>query len=465
LRINQCLKEFINKKEQYLKNILSLSFYQNLLTMKKIITSLIISLLIFNSAAQKDQDIQKQIPGLVKTYRYLHQHPELSYMENKTAELLAKKMRKLGFEVTENFGGTGVVAILHNGNGPKILIRTDMDALPIYEKTGLPFASTVTQTDIEGKEQPVMHACGHDLHMSVWLGTAEYLSKHKDEWKGSLMMIAQPAEERGGGAKAMLEAGLYKKFFVPDYALAEHVTPALPAGMIGYRKGYAMANVDMAKMTIKGKGGHGAYPHKTIDPITMAAYYITDLQTIVSREVSPIESAVVTVGSIHGGTKGNIIPSEVKLEFTIRSYKDRVRKQVLDAMQRKANAIALSFNVPKEDYPVLQLSDTYTPALYNNPQLVTKITGEWKKAFGEKRIVEVPPVMGGEDFARYGKTKEKVPVFMFGLGAMNPQTFQSYLNQNKKLPSLHSDSVILDPAPALATGIKAFVIAVKTLGE
>ena len=433
--------------------------------MKKYLLIFAFSLFIFSSFAQNEQDINKQIPKLVKTYQYLHTHPELSYMENNTSKFLAAKMRKLGFDVTENFGGTGIVAILKNGKGPKILIRTDMDALPIREKTGLPFASTVTQTDIEGKEQPVMHACGHDLHMSVWLGTAEYLAKHQDEWKGSLMMIAQPAEERGGGAKAMLEAGLYSKFFVPDYALAEHVTPALPAGMIGYRKGYAMANVDMAKMTIKGKGGHGAYPDKTIDPITMAAYYITDLQSIVSREISPVEAAVVTVGSIHGGTKGNIIPSEVELEFTIRSYKDNVRKKLLESMQRKANAIALSFNVPKEDYPVLKLSDTYTPSLYNNPVLVDKVTSAWKQYFGENKIVEVPPVMGGEDFARYGKTKEKVPVFMFGLGALNPEKFAEYKQEGKTMPSLHNDKLVLDPAPALQTGIKAFVIAVKTLGE
>ncbi len=415
------------------------------------------------SLAQDPKDIEKQIPELVKTYQYLHSHPELSYMERNTSRLLANKMRKSGFEVTENFGGTGIVAILKNGKGPKILIRTDMDALPILEKTGLPFKSTVKQIDVEGVKQPVMHACGHDLHMSVWLGTGEYLAKHKDEWKGTLMMIAQPAEERGGGAKAMLDDGLYQKFFVPDYALAEHVSSALPAGKIGYCPGYAMANVDMVRMTLKGKGGHGAYPHKTIDPVTMAAYYITELQTIVSREVSPVDAAVVTVGSIHGGTKGNIIPSEVNLEFTIRSYKDNVRKQVLEAMQRKADAIALSFNVPKEDYPVLELKDTYTPALYNDPQLTGKVVDAFKINFGESNIIKNPPVMGGEDFARYGKTKEKVPVFMFQLGAVNPQTFEKYVKENKRLPSLHSDKVVLDPAPALQTGIRAFVIAVKTL--
>jgi len=428
-------------------------------------TKILLIILIWTniSFGQNTKDIQKEVPELVKFYKHLHQNPELSFMEFKTSKFLAKKMRDLGFEVTENFGGTGIVAILKNGRGPKILIRTDMDALPILEKTGLEFASQVKQKDVEGIEQPVMHACGHDMHMTVWYGTAKYLATHKNEWKGTIMMIGQPAEERGGGSKAMLDAGLYKKFFVPDYALALHVNSGLPAGKISYCPGFAMANVDMARMTIKGQGGHGAYPHLTIDPVAMSAYYITELQSIVSREISPVDPAVVTVGSIHGGTKGNIIPSEVNLEFTIRSYKDDVRDKVLKAMQRKANAIAMSFNVPKEDYPVLKLKDTYTPALYNDPKLTEKIVKVFEKTFGKENVIKTEPTMGGEDFGRYGRTKEKVPILMFFLGAVNPDKYEQYKKEGKRLPSLHSDKVVLYPAKTAETGVKAFVSAIEFL--
>ena len=415
--------------------------------------------------AQNKDDIRKMLPELTKIYKHIHQNPELSFMEFNTSKLLANKMRSYGFKVTENFGGTGIVAVLKNGKGPKILIRTDMDALPILEKTGVSFASKVRQKDIDGIERPVMHACGHDIHMSVWLGTAKYLATHKNEWHGTLMMIGQPAEERGGGSDAMLKAGLYQKFFVPDYALAFHVKSSLPTGKIGYCPGYAMANVDMAEMTLKGRGGHGAYPHKTIDPIAMSAQFISDIQNIVSREISPTDPAVVTVGSIHGGTKGNIIPSEVKLEFTIRSYKDEVRDHLIKALQRKANAVAMSFNVPKEDYPVLKLRDTYTPALYNNPELVSKVVKNFKTYFGKENIIKTSPVMGGEDFGRFGKTKEHVPIFMFTVGIVNQDKYNRYQKEHKVLPSLHSDKVIPDPEPSIFTGISAMTNAVETLAK
>ena len=434
--------------------------------MKKLV--LFLNLLILTSIgvkAQKIKDIKKMLPELVKSYKYIHQHPELSYMEFKTSKLLADKMRSYGYKVTEHFGGTGIVAILKNGKGPKILIRTDMDALPILEKTGVPYASKVRQVDVEGVEQPVMHACGHDIHMNVWLGTAKYLATHKKEWRGTLMMIGQPAEERGGGADAMLKAGLYKKFFVPDYAIALHVNSSLEVGKISYCPGYAMANVDMAKMTFTGRGGHGAYPHKTIDPIAMSAQFITDLQNIVSREISPVDPAVVTVGSIHGGTKGNVIPTHVTLEFTIRSYTDEVRNHLLEAIQRKANAVAASFNVPKKDYPVLELRDTYTPSLYNNPELVNKVVNGFKKVFGENNIIKTKPVMGGEDFSRYGRTEEKVPVFMYGLGIVSLEKMEHAKKTGEKLPSLHSDLMIPDPEPSIFNGVKAMTNAVITLSK
>ncbi len=424
--------------------------------------------ILFSSAAifgQNEKDIKTYIPELLTTYKHLHQNPELSYLEKNTAKLLAKKMRSYGFKVTENFGGTGIVAILKNGKGPKILIRTDMDALPILEKTDVAYASKVKQKDIEGIERPVMHACGHDMHMSIWLGTAKYLANHKKEWKGSIMMIGQPAEERGGGSDAMLKAGLYQKFFIPDYALAIHIRSNLPAGTISYCPGYAMANVDMAQIKFIGRGGHGAYPHGTIDPIVMAAQFVTDMQTIVSREISPTDPAVVTVGSFHGGTKGNIIPSEVDLELTIRSYKDEVRNHIIKALQRKANAIAASYRVPKDKYPIVKLKDVYTPALYNNPELVQQIIPNFKKLFGNNKIIKAEPVMGGEDFGRFGKTKEKVPIFMFFVSVVNQAKYDSYKKAGKILPSLHSDLMIPDPEPSLETGIKAMVSAVKSLNK
>ncbi len=434
--------------------------------MKKILFSIgFILVLLQTTFGQNQKDIDKYVPELSQTYKYLHQHPELSFLEKKTAAYLAEKMRSYGFEVTENFGGTGIVAILKNGKGPKILIRTDMDALPILEKTGLPYASTVKQVDIEGIERPVMHACGHDMHMTVWLGTAQYLANHKNQWKGTLMMIGQPAEERGGGSDAMLKAGLYQKFFVPDYALALHVRSNKPAGTISYCPGYAMANVDMAQIKFTGQGGHGAYPHTTIDPIAMSAQFISNLQNIVSREIAPIDPAVITVGSIHGGTKGNIIPSEVNMELTIRSYKDEVRNHLIEAIQRKANATAASFGVPKDKYPVLKLKDTYTPALYNDPDLVDKIIKGFNKYFGQKNILKTEPTMGGEDFARYGKTPEKVPVFMFFLSAVNQNKYKQFQKEGKILPSLHSDSVVLDPEPTIKTGVAAMSNAVINLSN
>ncbi len=431
--------------------------------MKKIIIPIVVALLSISIKAQNGKDIKKYIPELTQTYKYLHQHPELSYLEKNTAKYLAKKMRSFGFDVTENFGGTSIVAILKNGKGPKILIRTDMDALPILEKTGLPYASKVKQVDIEGIERPVMHACGHDMHMTVWLGTAKYLSEHKDEWKGTLMMIGQQAEERGGGSIAMLNKGLYQKFFTPDYGLALHVRSDKPVGTIAYCPGYAMANVDMAEITFKGHGGHGAYPHKAIDPIAMSALFINDVQHIVSREIAPVDPAVITVGSIHGGTKGNVIPSEVKLELTIRSYTDEVRNHLIEGIKRKANAAAYSFNLPEDEYPVVKLKDVYTPALYNNPELVKTVTESMKKYFGDNNIIKVPPTMGGEDFGRFGKTKEKVPIFMFFLSTLNPEKYKEYQNKGVMPPSLHSDKVVLDPEPSIETGIKAMVNAVLSL--
>lgn len=431
--------------------------------MKKILLLILITNQLLLS--QNKSDIKSYLPQISESYLHLHRNPELSFKEIETSKYLSKIMKSFGFSVTETVGGTGIVAILKNGNGKKVLMRTDMDALPIDEKTGSVYKSNVKQIDIDGIERPVMHACGHDIHMSVWLGTAKYLANHKDEWNGTLMMIAQPAEERGGGAKAMIEDGLYSKFFVPDYAIALHVNSNLPVGNIGYKTGFSMANVDMAEITIIGKGGHGAYPHKTIDPIVMASQLVLDLQTIVSREISPIDPAVVTVGVFQGGTKGNIIPTKVKLALTIRSYKDDVRNHLIEAIKRKTKAIAISYGVKEKDFPIFKLRDTYTPALYNNPEFTNLIIKGFENYFGNDNINEVSAVMGGEDFSRYGKTKESVPIFMFSLGVVNKTLFEQYSREGKKLPSIHSDKFLPDYEPSIEMGIKAMTNAIINISS
>ena len=290
------------------------------------ISTAVLAATLFVSSAQAED--------LVKLYKYLHANPELSLMETKTAALLAGKLDKLGFEVTENVGGTGVVAVMKNGDGPTVMIRADMDALPVKEQTGVDYASTVITKNRDGIEKPAMHACGHDIHMTVLIGTAKELVAEKANWSGTLVMILQPAEELGLGARMMLEDGLFTRFPRPDYNLALHDNPALAAGKVGIVPGYALANVDSVDITVRGIGGHGAYPHTTKDPIVLAAQLVTAMQTIVSRETSPLDSAVLTVGSIHGGSKHNIISDEVKLQLTLRSYKDDVRMNTINSIKR-----------------------------------------------------------------------------------------------------------------------------------
>ena len=295
--------------------------------------------------------VQKDYAYLESLYKHCHRNPELSFYEKETAARMAAELRQIGFEVTEGVGGYGVVGVLRNGEGPTVLVRADMDALPIEEATGLPYASEVTTKDEAGMEVGVMHACGHDVHMTVWTGTARQLAERKDEWSGTLLFIGQPAEERAGGAKAMLNDGLYERFPVPDHALALHVSANLEAGTVGYCPEYALANVDMMDITVYGRGGHGAYPHTTIDPVTLASRMVVALQTVVSREISPLEPAVVTVGAIHGGTKGNVIPDQVELQLTLRSYTDEVRQAVIDKIKRICNGVAMSAGLPEDTIP------------------------------------------------------------------------------------------------------------------
>jgi hippurate hydrolase len=393
-------------------------------------------------------------------YKHLHTHPELSLKEEATSARLAEELKKVGFEVTTGVGGTGIVGVLENGKGPTVLVRTDMDALPVTEQTGLSYASKVRVRDKAGNDVGVMHACGHDMHMTCFIGVARVLAGMKDSWQGTLVFIGQPAEEIGAGARAMLEAGLFKKFPRPDYCLALHCDARHAYGHIAYTDGLALANVDSVDITVRGKGGHGAAPHTTIDPIVLAARIVLDLQTIVSRETNPTDPAVVTVGSIHGGTKHNIIPGEVKLQLTVRTTKDAVRKHTLEAIERIAKAAAMGAGAPE---PVVKVDPgEFTPALVNESKLTQKTVALFKEALGADKIHERPPVLGGEDFSRYGR--EGVPIFMYFLGTLPPERVaESEREDAKPLPSLHSDQYYPIPDPSIKTGVLTMSLAVLNL--
>jgi amidohydrolase len=407
----------------------------------------------------KDQ-IESEFADLQSLYLFLHKHPELSLQEAATSAKLAETMKGLGFDVTTGIGGNGIVCLYKNGEGPTIMVRTDMDALPVIEKTGRPYASTTVVRDRAGQTVGVMHACGHDMHMTVWVGAARTLVALKDRWKGTLMFIGQPAEEIGSGARMMLEAGLFKKFPKPDYALALHCDSLQRAGHLNFTEGLAMANVDSVDIVVKGKGGHGAAPHTTIDPIVLAARMILDFQTIVSREINPTDPAVVTVGSIHGGTKHNIIPDEVKLQITVRSTKDEVRVHILEAIKRIAKADAEGARAPEPDVSV-NMSE-FTPALHNDSKLTRKIVALFEESLGKDKVHERPPLLGGEDFARYGR--EGVPIFMYFLGTMD----EARWDDSKKpggtpLPSLHSDHFWPEIEPSIRTGVYTMSMAAMQL--
>jgi hippurate hydrolase len=407
-----------------------------------------------------DQHVAAQLSDLQELYKHLHRNPELSLQEFRTSARLAQELSKLGFTVTSKVGGTGVVGVLENGKGPTVLVRTDMDALPVTEKTGLEYASKVRARDRHGNEVGVMHACGHDMHMTCWVGTARVLAAMKDRWKGTLVFIGQPAEEIGTGAREMLKDGLFKRFPKPDYCLALHCDALGPHGAVAYTEGLALANVDSVDITVKGKGGHGASPHMTIDPVVLAARIILDLQTLVSRETSPTDPAVVTVGSIHGGTKHNIIPDEVKLQLTVRSTKDSVRKHLLDGIRRVAEGCAKAANAPMPEVKVDE--SEFTPAMYNEPALTRKTVALFKELLGAGRVRERPPIMGGEDFSRYAR--EGVPAFLYFLGTVAPEKFEaSQKPGGEPLPSLHSDRFAPVMTPSIKTGVRTMSMAALNL--
>ena len=400
---------------------------------------------------------------LLSLYKDLHANPELSYQEFETSEKLANLLESIGYEVTRNVGGNGVVALLKNGNGKNIMFRADMDGLPVEEKTGARYASQKKVTNLDGEEVFTMHACGHDVHMTVLIGVAEYLFENKSEWQGNLILVLEPAEEVSGGARNMIKDGLFTRFPRPDYNLAFHVNAGMQTGKVGFLPGWAMANVDSVDITVKGIGGHGAYPHTTKDPIVIAANIVTQLQTIVSRQIAPTDPAVVTVGSIHGGTKHNVIPNEVKLQLTLRSYTDEVRNETISSIKKIVKGSAISAGLSEENYPVIEIKDEYTPAVFNNPSLVEKIQKSFVKSLGEKNVIKVSPVMGGEDFGMFGRVEPIIPTALFWLGAVNTKVYEKAQKEDLILPSLHSDLFLPDAEPAIATGVKAMTSAILDL--
>jgi hippurate hydrolase len=409
--------------------------------------------------SQVHAKIDAELPSLEKLYTHLHGHPELSYQEEQTAGRLARELKELGFEVTQKVGGHGVVAVLRNGDGPTVMIRTDMDALPVIEKTGVPYASTARTRDKDGREVGIMHACGHDMHMTCWVGTARVLAALKPQWKGTLVFIGQPAEEVGAGARMMLEDGLFKRFPRPDFCLGLHCNPQLPYGHISYSEGLLLANVDSVDITVKGRGGHGSAPQTTIDPIVIGARIVLDLQTLVSRENNPFDPVVVTVGSFHGGTVHNIIPSEAKLQLTVRTLRDDVRKKVLEGIERIAKAAAQAAGAPA---PIVTLrQESYTPALTNNPELARKTAKLFRETLGDGKVHEQGPILGGEDFSRYGLAG--VPIFFYFLGTVPPDRVAAAAKGGPPLPSLHSDLYYPTPAPSIRTGVLTMSLAALNL--
>lgn len=399
-------------------------------------------------------EAKKQTEYAFKLCKQLHQNPELSFQEFETSKQMAAELKNAGFEVTKNVGGNNVVGVLKNGEGPVIMIRTDMDALPVEEKTGFDFASTKTAENTNGDKVSVMHACGHDIHMSTWTGTVRALVALKKEWKGTLLVIAQQAEEFSGGAGAAIDAGLFKKFPKPDFALAYHINPELESGTIGLVGGPVFAGVKTAEITVYGKGGHGAYPEKCIDPIVIASRIVLDLQTIVSREISPLEPIVVTVGSIHGGTRPNIIPDEVKMELTLRYYSDEAIKKVISAIKRISRSAAETAGMPNDKLPLVSVSPVETPPVLNNSELSKKINGFATEIIGANNIVETSPAMVGEDFGKYGRTPENIPICLIWLGSTSPDLMKELMAKGEKPAPLHSPNLNPDYEKTIQTGIE-----------
>ncbi|MEM9169102.1 MAG: amidohydrolase [Pseudomonadota bacterium] len=433
--------------------------------------------------ASLEDAVAADYPYVEALYKYLHANPELSFKEEKTAARLAEELRGLGFTVTEKVGsawtiakarsnagevrdgvdGYGLVGVLENGPGPTLLIRTDMDALPLKEKTGVDYASTVVDVDYRGVEAPVMHACAHDTHMAIWVGVARRLVAMKDAWAGTLVMVAQPAEELGLGALAMIDDGLFTKFPRPDYNLALHTFGGLPAGQIYQTEGFALANVDSVDIFVRGVGGHGSRPHTAKDPIVIGAQIVNALQTLVSREVSALDSAVVTVGAFNAGFKHNIIPDEAHLQITVRSYKQSVREQLIAGIKRIAEAQARSAGVPEDKMPRVVVDADPLIATYNHPDLTRRIAATVTRELGDGAVSPREPIMGGEDFAYFGTQAPEIPSVMFFLGGTDPAEIAKYEKVGMKSPSNHSPLFAPDPEPTLTAGVRAMTAAALDL--
>ncbi len=421
--------------------------------MKNLLPTVALAALIAAAPAHADplsDAVAADMPSLVAIYRDLHVHPELSGKEQRSAQIMAAEAKKAGFEVTSGVGGTGVVAVMKNGPGPVLLLRADMDALPVSEETGLAFAS---------QTKGVMHACGHDTHMAAWIGIARRLAALKGSWSGTLVMIGQPAEEIGQGARAMLRDGLYSRFPKPSTTIAFHDSASLPAGAIGYVDGYTMANVDSVDVLVKGVGGHGAYPHLAKDPIVIASRIVTTLQTLVSREIDPLESGVVTVGSFQAGTKHNIIPPEARLQLTVRSYTPEVRKHLLDGIARIAKGEGIAAGLTDDKLPVVTHQDQNTPATFNTHDITARMAGVFANRFGKERVVPVKPQMGGEDFSEYYLADRSIQTLLFWVGGVPRAKWDAAQGDITQLPSLHSPLWAPDADAVISTAVEAMTTA------
>ena len=404
--------------------------------------------------------LDRVYPKLDALYQDLHRNPELSKHEEKTAAKMAARLRELGFQVTEHVGGTGIVGVLRNGNGPTVLVRTDMDALPLKEKTGLPYASTVVTKNEAGEATPVMHACGHDIHMASWVGAAALLSQVKNSWQGTLVFVGQPAEETVSGAEAMVKDGLFTRFPKPDFVLGLHDTNFIPAGHVGLVSGPASAASNAVDITFFGRSGHGAAPHRAIDPIVMASGTVMALQTLVSRENNPFEAAVVTVGTFRSGTKRNIIPEEARLELTVRSYKPEVQKRLLAGIERIAKAQALSAGAPREP-KVVVLAEEASEVVVNDPALIQRLSAPLKRAFADK-VGPIEPTSGSEDFGVYGRVA-RVPGVQLRIGASDPVEFAKAKEKGTLPTGPHNDGFAPVREPTIRAGVSALTVSVLEL--
>lgn len=409
-------------------------------------------------------EIAADMPGLMALYRDLHQHPELSFQEVRSAAIMAAAARKAGFDVTEKVGTTGVVAVLRNGPGPVVLVRADMDGLPVTEQTGLPFASKVRSISTAGVESGVVHACGHDTHMAAWTEVAKLMARNKDAWSGTLVMVAQPAEEINGGALAMIADGVLTKFPKPRHTIAFHDSASLASGTIGVRSGFVLANVDSVDVTVRGVGGHGAYPHVSRDPIVLASAIVMRLQTLVSRESSPFDPAVVTVGAIHGGAKHNIIPDEVQLQLTVRSYSEVSRRPLLDGIKRIVMAEAEASAMPADRMPQVVFQEPHANATWNTPAETDQLASTLRRHFGDARVIDAPMEMAGEDFGEFARTDpERISSTIIWVGGRPAAELEAARKDGKMLPGLHSPFWAPEADNVIATGAEALSVMAMSL--